>query len=447
MRLRTALENVAAAPRPASLDTFRRDVDPAWVQEALEATGTASVRRRRMPAEQVLWLVVGMALFRDRSIVEVVDSLDLALPGSRGLTVASSAVSQARTRLGGEPVKWLFETTAARWAHASADRHRWRGLALYGADGTTLCVPDSPENRRYFGAPPGGRRPAGAYPQLRLVGLFALRAHLLLRVSFGPYSGGEPTYARNLWSGLPDHSLCVVDRGYLSANTLVPLAREGTQRHWLTRAKKNTAWRVLKHLGRGDDLVEMKVSPQARTKDPSLPETWEARAIRYQRAGFRPQWLLTSLLDPGDYPAQEIVALYHDRWEVELAYDEVKTEMLDREEAIRSKSPWRVEQEVWGIVLAYNLVRLEMERVAEEAGVEPTRISFVLSLHLVRDECIWSASASPGAIPRHLRALRAALARFILPPRRSQRSYPRAVKIKMSSYPCKKPSPGPRDSK
>jgi len=440
MRLHKALACVAEAPRPASLDTFRKDIPAPWVQQALEVTGTATLRRRRLPAELVVWLVLGMALFRDRSIVAVAESLDLVLPGRRGFSVASNAVTQARTRLGAEPLKWLFDTSAAQWSHASAHRHRWRGLALYGADGTTLRVPDSPENREHFGVPRGGRGATGAYPQVRLAALFALRSHLIVRASFGPCRAGEATYARDLWSALPDHSLCIVDRNFLAAHTLLPLARDGTQRHWLIRAKKNTRWRVLKRLGRDDDLVEMKVSPHARKKDPSLPTTWVARAIRYQRRGFQPQWLLTSLLDAAAYPAREIAALYHERWEVELSYDEIKTEVLDREEAIRSKSPKRVEQELWGILLAYNLVRLEMERVADEARVEPTRISFITSLHLIRDECIWSASASPGAIPRHLRQLRANIARFVLPPRRSERRYPRAVKIKMSSYPCKRPS-------
>ena len=133
------------------------------------------------------------------------------------------------------------------------------------------------------------------------------------------------------------------------------------------------------------------------------------------------------------------MALYHERWEIELGYDELKTEMLDREEALRSKSPVAVAQELWGVLLAYNLVRLEMERVAEEAGVEPTRISFVAAYHLVCDEWMWCAVASPGAIPRHLRNLRAKLARLVLPTRR-QRTYPRAVKVKMSSYLVKRPA-------
>lgn len=439
MRLGASLKSVAEAPRPESLDTFRKNLPEHWVQEALEATGTATVRRRRIPAPQVVWLVLGMALFRDRSIVDVAASLDLVLPGSAGPLIASNALVSARSRLGSEPIKWIFETSATNWAHASAARHAWRGLRLFGADGTTMRVPDSPENRAHFGAPNGGRNGSG-YPQLRLVGLFALRSHLLLRAAFGPYKPGESTYARELWSALPDHSLCIVDRNFLAAPTLIPLARDGTDRHWLTRAKKSTVWRVIEELGKDDYLVEMNVSREARTKDPSLPKTWTVRAIRYQRKGFQPQWLLTSLLDATAYPAAEVVDLYHERWEVELAFDEIKTEILDREEAIRSKSRERVEQEVWGILLAFNLVRLEMERVADEAGVAPTRISFVSSLHLIRDECIWSASSSPGAIPRHLRALRANIARYILPPRRSERLYPRAVKIKMSGYPRKRPA-------
>ena len=447
MQLHNALVRVAEFPWPGSFDDLRRHIDPNWIHEALEATGTATMRRRRLPAEQVIWLVLGMALLRDRSITQVADSLDLALPAPQGPTAARSAISQARGRLGEEPMAWLFDTCAQHWAHKSADQHRWRGLALYGVDGTTLRVWDSEENREHFGLPSSGPRGEAAYPQLRLVALAALRSHLLAAVSFGPYSIGEATYALDLWPQLPDHSLCVVDRNFLAANILIPIAREGEGRHWLTRGKKNTKWRELERLGEDDYLVEMRVSTYARRKDPTLPTHWVARAIRYSHPGSQPQWLLTSMLDSETYPAREIIGIYHERWEIEHCYDEVKTEMLDREETIRSRSPERVRQEVWGILLAFNLIRLEMERIAEEAEVEPTRISFITSLHLICDEWLWSASASPGAIPRQLKRLRADLRRFILPPRRPKRRYPRAVKIKMSSYPRKlrsRPTEGPK---
>ena len=441
MALRDALACVADLATAESLEHFRRHVDPAWITAALEATGTASMRRRRLPAEQVIWLVLGMALLRDRSIADVAATLDLVLPSRRGVTAAQSAIAQAKDRLGEEPLKWLFDTCAQAWAHLSAAKHRWRGLALYGADGTTLRVPDSTENREHFTLPSGGPRGEAAYPQLRLVVLIALRSHLIAAGGFGPYSKGEVSYAAELWPELPDSSLCIVDRGFFGAAALLSITRSNHSRHWLTRARSDLKWEVVKRLGKDDDLIEMKVSPEARRKDPTLPEHWQMRALRYSRAGFRPQWLLTSLVDAKTYPAKEIAALYHERWEVEMCYDEIKTEMLDREEAIRSKSPARVCQEVWGILLAYNLIRLEMERVANEAKVAPTRISFIAALHLIRDEWICCGFASPGAIPRHLQNLRAKLARFVLPERRSDRSYPRAVKIKMSSYPRKRRLP------
>lgn len=419
-------------------------VPPEWVEEALEATGTATLRKRRLPAEQVLWLVLGMALYRDRPIFELVERLDLVLPvpgKRRQKGVAPSAVTQARARLGPAPVRFLFERTAAKWAHESARRHAWRGLSLYGVDGTTLRVPDSPDNRRHFGShSAGGGRGTSGYPLVRLVTLMALRSHLLAAARFGPY-GDERPYARELWGQVPDDSLCIVDRNFLCADVLVPLMREGRERHWLTRAKTTTKWRQVLRLGKGDWLVEMDVSREARAKDESLPATFLARAVDYQRRGFRPQTLLTSLADAKKWPRDELVALYHERWELELGYDEVKTDMLERQEAIRSRRPEGVEQELWGVGLAYNLVRLEMERVAEEAGVPPTRISFLMALRLIRDEWMWCAGASPGAIPKHLRRLREEVARYVLPPRRSERSFPRAVKIKMSNYARKRPKP------
>ena len=448
MKLRNALESVASCLQSGSLDIFQASIEPTWILDALAATGTATLRRRRLPAEQVVWLVLGMALLRDRSIVDVAERLNIALPGKRGSEVSGSALSQARARLGEEPMKWLFGTCALHWAHHSAAAHRWRKLAVYGIDGTTLRVPDSLENRETFGAPGGGPRGTGAYPQVRLLTLMVLRSHLIAACSFGPYTVGEATHARELWSQLPDDSLCILDRNFFSPGVLLPLIRDGKSRHWLLRAKKNQSWRVLEQLGPDDYRVEMTLSRQAARKDPSLPKCFEVRAVRYQRKGFQPQWLLTSLLDAKQYPAKEIVELYHERWELELGYDEIKTEMLDREEAIRSQSPERIRQEIWGIMLAYNLVRLEMERIASEAGVPPIRISFIMSLNLICDEWLFSAAAaSPGAIPRHLRDLRAKVKRFILPPRRSERVYPRAVKIKFGSYPRNRKPPTRRGPK
>ena len=399
--------SVVAAADEGAFDRLRDSIDPAWIDEALEATGTATLRRRRLPAEQVIWLVLGMALYRQRPIDELVARLDLSLPGSGRSSMAKSAVAQARARLGEEPLKWLFERCSEKWAHESARRHQWRGLALYGVDGTTARVPDSKENRTYFGSQDAGSgRGVSGYPLARVVTLMALRSHIIAAAALGPY-GDERPYANELWPKVPDHSLAIVDRNFLAAHILAGLTAHGSNRHWLTRATSRSTWTVVKKLGAGDELVEMAPRHSARAKSPDVPRVWTMRAIRYRRPGFKPQTLLTSLVDAKLFPADELRELYHERWEIELGYDEVKTDMLDRQEAIRSKTPKGVLQELWAIALAYNLVRLEMERIADEADVAPARISFVMSLRLIRDEWMWAAASNaPGAIPRNLRRLR-----------------------------------------
>jgi hypothetical protein len=309
MRLRESLEAVAEIS-PEAFEDLRRDIDPEWLLQALEATGTATLRARRLPAEQVIWLVIGMVLFRNRSIHEVVSKLDLALPGI-SLTVAPSTVVEARARLGADPMEWLFSISAEHWTDNSARTHSWRGLALYGADGTTLRVPDSPANAAHFGYTRSVRGES-AYPMVRVVGLMALRSHVLAAVAFGPYETSEIAYAANLWPSVPRDSLTIIERGFLSARILIALARDGTNRYWLIRTKKNQRWRVLHRLGPKDAIVEMNISSEARRKEPGLAKTWVARAVTYQRNGFRAQTLLTSLLDPQAFPADEIATLYHE---------------------------------------------------------------------------------------------------------------------------------------
>lgn len=210
------------------------------------------------------------------------------------------------------------------------------------------------------------------------------------------------------------------------------------------RTKKNTKWKVLRSLGRKDVLVELETSAQARKQDPSLPRTYVARAIAYAYKGNQSGWLLTSLIDPELYPRKELIALYHERWEIELGIDELKTEMLESEFCLRSRTVESTRQELWGVLLAYNLVRREMERVATKAGVEPIQISFANSLRLISD--VWLlCSGNSEAIPDVLRRLETSMRRLILPARRRHRVYPRAVKIKMSCYPKKhRPPPRPR---
>lgn len=445
MGLSSSLIALGDGTLPASFEGLKSHVDVEWIQAALACKGVARVRRRKLPVDQVVWLVIGMALYRDRPLTEVVHRLNLVLPEGKGKSgqITTGAIPQARDRVGIEPLRALFETTAQHWARESADRHRWRGLMVLGADGSSLRIPDTLENRKDFHLPPSSRGTAG-YPQARVAGLMVLRSHLLLDFDFSDCRTGEGPLAWPLIQRVPDESVTIMDRYYVDYGQLCELHRNGTDRHYLVRAKKNLKWRVLKRLGRWDDLVEITLPHKIRQAHPDWPSTFMARAIRYRRKGFRTRTLLTSLLDPHTYPATEIAELYHERWELELGYDEIKTHLLESEEAIRSKKPDRVRQEIWGLAIAYNLVRREMEAMAKEWDLPPRRISFRGSLMLMRDLFVWASTASPGSLPKMVKNFRLDLQQMILPPRRSERRYPRHVKIKMSGYARNRQHPGLR---
>lgn len=442
----TAPLAATASLLPDDFGHFQKHIDEKWIEEALAANGPAKLRTRKLPAQQVVWLVVGMALYRNLPIAEVVRSLGLVLPDRDGdRTVAPSAIPQARNRLGELPVRHLFERTGQAWTNPTVETVRFRGLSLWGMDGSCMEVADTPDNREHFGGTETSRGKSG-YPLARVVVLMALRTHLLRAAAVGGYWQGEVSLAEPLRDEIPDDSLTAVDRGFFGAPTLLGITRGGKNRHWVTRKKSNLRMRTVKRLGRGDEIVEMDVSPEARRKDPTLPRTWQMRAIKYHRKGFRPETLLTSLLDPEAYPAAELVAVYHERWELELGYDEIKTEMLDRRETLRSQAAWAVWQEMWGVLLAYNLVQLERERLASLAGVPPIRISFVTVLRELRVAFVTWQHTSAGALPTRIREWEEALARFVLPERRSDRAYPRAVKVKMSKYRRKRPQASPTEN-
>ena len=300
---------------------------------------------------------------------------------------------------------------------------------VLGLDGTGLRIPDSPDNREAFGLANSARAGTCSYPLVQVVALMALRSHLLLDFDFARGYTSENVLAEPMIERAPSNSLIIVDCGFAYHGTFRHIAQG--RRHWLARTRKEHRWTVSRKLGDGDDLGEVQTSS---AQNPKVPPAYVARAIRYQRKGFRPQVLLTSLVDAERYPADEIVELYHERWEIELAYDEIKTDTLQQFEAIRSKTPERVRQEVWGLAIAYNLVRREMESVAAHLRLPPTRISFRGALRRIREAFIWASVASPGAIPKLVQRMRLELAELVLPQRRPNRSYPRVVKIKMSNY-------------
>lgn len=438
MSFESALHQILNVGAADGLKAFASDLDAEWVAAALARHAPAKLRRRKLPGESVVWLVVGMALFRDHSIADVVRRLELVVPepdGDKG-SVVDGALPKARYRIGDKPLQDIFACSASHWSHEHAAQDQWRGLSVYALDGTTLSVPDTDENREAFHLPATGRRQSG-YPKARLVTLMAARSHLLVDAAIGPFDGkgtGESQLARPLWDGVPDDSLLIADRNFIDYAQFHHFTTTGTGRHWLVRMKKNLIHKTVKALGDGDELAEVEIGRHQRRHDPELPRKMPVRIIHYEFDGG-PQRLMTSLLDAERWPPDEVIAMYHERWEVEIAFDELKTHMLERKESLRSKAPVGVRQEIWGILLAYNLIRYRMALAARKLEIEPRGMSFVYSLRLVRAFLIATAwGRSPANIPRHLETLDRELESATLPARRPERRYKRWVKVKMSGY-------------
>ncbi len=405
-----------------------------WIESALHYTGRASIRHRRLPAEQVVWLVIALAIYRHRSVRQVLGELELTLPDLKDTCITDSAVTQARQRLGEEPLAWLFSTSARQWHAQDSQRADFHGLQLFAMDGTTLKLADSVENRAHFDAPHFAKGALASYPHARMVTLSALRTQLVLAADFGAYTQGEMGFALKLLGEIPDQSLTVFDRGFLAAELLHALCTTGNERHFLVPAKTNTRWTLVS----GDDndgIVEMRVSPSARKKDPSLPKEWQARAIATTGQTGKPGYLLTSLTDRRRYPADALRKCYRERWQIETSYREIKQTMMGMALNLRSHSVATTRQEIWGILIAYNLVRLEMARTAEEAKCAPNDVSFVFALGVFQLEMLHAASErSLGNLPGTIRRMRE---RMILELNvyRPDRKFDRVTKAKPQRYP------------
>jgi len=323
MFLSQALDRIHAFS-PASFNSLAELLSPELLRDCLQECGTVTLRKRRLSMEMMVWSVVGMALYRHLPMSQIVNQLDILLPGKRPF-VAPSAVVQARQRLGEAPVREVFERTQALW-HAATPHPHWHGLRLLGVDGVVWRTPDSPENAVAFSY---SRNQQGdvSYPQVRMVCQMELTSHLLTAARFDDAAVNEMRLAAQLIASTPDHSLTLFDKGFYALGLLHQWQQTGTERHWLLPLKTNTQYRVIHKLGRGDALVALTPSPQARQQWPDLPDTLWARLLTRTVKGQAVQ-VLTSMTDSYHYPATDIVDLYSYRWEIELGYREMKQYLL-----------------------------------------------------------------------------------------------------------------------
>jgi len=442
MRLADTLPATLEQCSPQLLGTARDRLDPAWITEALATAGVVSVRRRKLPLDVVVWLVIGANLVAGFAFDQVVRHLGLTPPTRRSTPQAppnSGSVADARARLGDVAMKEVFKITSRHWANLEDFNHlRFHGLRALAIDGVSFRTPDTATNVEAFGKP-SSRRGEAAYPVVNAVAVVEVATHLTLDVELGGAKTAELASFNKLVDRIPGSTVTILDRNYDSIWHLFRLGDLATERHWLARSKGRPRAKVLRVLGPGDELVELRVDRALRVRHPELPESVTVRRIRYT-AGATAVTLLTSMLDSVRFPIVEVAALYHQRWEAEMTFDDLKTEQRDSALTLRSKSPVGVRQELYGLLVAHNLVRVEMARVAVLMRVPPTRISFHRALLLVCDHLRNTAEGSPPSKwVQHLALLRSQLQYLVLPERRSERHFPRAMKMPVGRYARKLP--------
>lgn len=443
----TSIDGVASLldGRGASftVESLAQELKQGWIEEALAQAGRESIRERLLPAPLTMWFVILMGLYRRTSYVNLLEKLFdtwwTREHWPEDKPPCSRAVTKARDRVGIEPFEILFARSAAAWI-GETEGLIMHGLRVRAIDGTTAKTPDSPENSRRFGRPKASRGRSG-YPQLRLATLADVGTRIIESARWARYRKAEIHLVRDLVRDIAPESLVLMDRYMLAYDLLWSILQR--RAHFLVRLPSNAKPRVIREFGPGDALVEVTVRSYHRKRQRSMPKKWLLRMITYRpEGGDEDIRLLTDLMPESDFTHDELADLYHDRWEEETINDEVKTHLcecatVNRPVVFRSQTPDRVIQELWGMLTVYNAVRKTMCAAAAKAELDPLRVSFTSALNRIREATHDMMRMPTIRLAERYEQMIRATARVIVP-KRPGRHVPRAVKIKMSSYPLKR---------
>jgi len=368
------------------------------VHEVLDEHGCNSQRVRSFPAVAGVYYCMALSLYPEAAYEEVFAVIAQGLAWAAGAAeparVAKSSISELRNKIGAAPLASLMHRACVPLADAAA--HPWAfyaGLRLVAIDGSNFEVPDEPQNVKAFGYP-GSRTGQAGYPQAQCAVLVECGTHAILNAHIGAYRKSEWDICQPLLASLKPGMLCLADRGFNGYEHWQQARATGAELLW--RCVGNRQLPVRRMLSDGSYLSL--ICPPVKGRAQAAAQAIEVRVIEYELpglAGAQSRYrLLTTLLDPHTAPALELAALYHERWQVEAVFDELKTHLIQRRRVLRSKTPELVRQEFYGWVLAHHAVRWLMHQGATQAQCQHADLSFTGHVQLMR-----RAQPRSGAFP------------------------------------------------
>lgn len=371
------------------------------IEEVLSATGRANQRERQLPAPAVVYYVMALALWREAPLEEVLrvvcEGLQWLGDGrAQAVQASKSAISQARSRLGPQVMRELARRVLRPLAGNDAPGCWYRGLRVMALDGSCLDVADEQANALHFGYPASGRGQS-AFPQTRVLGLVECGTHAVVAAELAPCASSEQAMAAQMLpQALKPDMLVLADRNFFG----FPLWRSAcaSQAKLLWRAKTGRHLPVEHRLDDGSYLSTIFESGDRQRRNGQrvrvIDYTLQAAATPTEQS-YR---LVTNLLDPEQAPALELAALYHERWEIEGVFDELKTHLKANSTVLRSKTPDLVQQEFWGLLLAHFAIRQLMTQAAWPRGLDTDRLSFIHAVRVIKRKLPQAAAIPPSAL-------------------------------------------------
>ena len=398
------------------------------VDAALAATGAIQSRTRLLPARVVVYLLLAGSLFAELGWRQVWHKLTAGLGDLPVAYPTASALWQARARVGAEPLRWLLDLLRGPAATITGPV-RWCGLLVCAIDGTTMSVPDHDANLAVYTKQAGNHGGSG-YPLLRLVALVACGTRTIIDAAFGPTSCGEPGYTRKLLRSLRSSMIVLLDRNFDNATLIGQIA--ATKAHVLVRLKSNRKLPILRRYPDGSYLSQIgKVQVRVVQAQISIATSAGRRTGVYR--------LATTLLDHHLYPAFGLVTLYHQRWEIETTYLELKSSILGGR-VLRAHTPTGIDQEVYALLVTYQILRLAMaDATSTQPDVDPDRASFTIALQTARDQLVKAAGVLAATVIDLVGTIGRHVLDNLLPDRRL-RVTPRIVKRAISKYNARGPN-------